>query len=263
MTDHLDPVGLGTYRLTGEACARTVETALDLGYRHIDTAEMYGNEAAVGEGLASASIPRSELFVATKLWHESLASGDVANTAEASLDALELEALDLLYVHWPVGDYEADETLPAMAELRDRGLIDHLGASNFTPAQLDEARDVLGEPPAVLQVECHPLLPQERLREYCNRHSIAMVGYAPLARGRVAECEPIRQVADRHDATPAQVSLAWLREKGVAAIPKASSENHLRENVESASLDLSVTDIEAIEDIDRRERIVDPGFAPW
>ncbi|MFB6171054.1 MAG: aldo/keto reductase [Haloarculaceae archaeon] len=259
----MPPVGLGTYRLTGEPCTQMVARALDLGYRHVDTAEMYGNEAAVGAGLAAADVPREDLFLATKLWHDSLAPGDVAPTAAASREALGVDVLDLLYVHWPAGDYVAGETLPAMAALRDRGLVDHLGVSNFTPALLDEARDVLGAPPAYLQVECHPLLPQERLRAYCERHGIQLVGYAPLARGRVADVPAVRQAAERHDATPAQVSLAWLREKGVAAIPKTADEGHLRENLASTALDLSAADVEAIDAVERRERVVAPSFGPW
>lgn len=259
----LPGVGLGTYRLSGSRCTEVVELGLDLGYRHIDTAEMYGNEAAVGAGVAASDVPRDELVIATKLWHDSCAPDAVAPAVTASRDRLGVDTIDLVYVHWPTGSYDPDGTLPALDRLVDAGMIAHIGLSNFTPALLDEARDRLAAPVAAVQVECHPLLPQERLRRYCSAHDIDVVGYSPLARGAVMDVPEIRRVADRLDATPAQVSLAWLIEKEVVPIPKTEREARLRENLASREVSLTATDVQEIDGIDRETRVVDPGFAHW
>ena len=258
-------LGLGTYRMTDrEECANAVSVALREGYRHVDTAQMYDNEAFVGEGLDRAGIDRDEVFVATKLNTGNLGREDVCRTAEASAQRLGVDRIDLLYVHWPVRTYDPDETLGALDELVDDGLVDGIGLSNFTPDLLTEAIDRLDAPVAAHQVECHPLLPQEELRALAREHDHWLVAYAPLARGRVADVPEIREVADEHDATPAQVSLAWLLSKErVAAIPKAASELHIRENYAALDVELDPEDVELIDGVDRRERLVDVGWAPW
>lgn len=259
----LPPVGLGTYRLTGDGCTRVVERAIDMGYRHVDTAEMYGNETAVGAGLAAADVPREELVVASKLWQDSCGAGTVRPATEACRDRLGIDVIDLMYVHWPTGEYDPAATLPAIDALVGDGLVAAVGLSNFTRPQLEEARATLESPIAALQVECHPLLPQADLRAYCADHGIQVVGYAPIARGAVMDVPELQEVAEAHDATPAQVSLAWLREKGVAAIPKTESVDHLHENLESRALQLTDADVGRIDAIDRERRVVNPGFAPW
>jgi 2,5-diketo-D-gluconate reductase B len=256
-------LGLGTWQNDDpETCADAVERALEMGYRHVDTAQAYGNEAAVGEGLARAGVPREHVFLATKVWIENLAYEDVLTSTEASLDRLGVDAVDLLYVHWPAGEYDPEETLAAVDELYDAGKIDRAGVSNFLPEQVDEAVETLDAPLFANQVELHPLLPQAEIRDHCAARDVEVVGYSPLARGAVTDVPEIRTVADRRDATPAQVSLAWLRAKGVTAIPKTTGA-HLRENWESLSVELDDEDVAAIDAIDRRERQVDPGFAPW
>jgi diketogulonate reductase-like aldo/keto reductase len=233
-----------------------------MGYRHIDTARMYGNERAVGKGIAAADVDREEVFLATKLWHSDLSYDDVLAATERSLDQLGTDYIDLLYIHWPAGAYDPEETLPAFDRLHDEGAIRHVGVSNFEPEQLDRARDVLDAPVFANQIELHPLLPQPDLRAYANDHDITLVAYAPIARGRVFDVPILSEIADTHGISEAQVSLAWLREKGIAAIPKATSETHIRDNWESLGLDLRDEEVARIDAIDRRERLVNPGFGP-
>ncbi|WP_132057847.1 aldo/keto reductase [Halorussus amylolyticus] len=261
-------LGLGTYRNTDrEECRDNVRSALDLGYRHIDTAEAYGNEVAVGEGIADSGVARDEVFVATKVLHpkfaEGYASDEIVASARDCLERLGLDSVDLLYgVHWPAGDYDPEETFDACATLHDEGVVDHVGVCNLTPELLDEARDASDVPIGALQVECHPLLQQEALREYCERHDIELVAYAPLGYGAVFDAPEIREIADEHGVSEAQVSLAWLREKGVCTIPKASTAEHIRDNWESLAFDLDDEDIDAIDAIDREDRQYDPEYAP-
>ncbi len=257
-------LGLGTWENTDpEACADSVRVALDSGYRHIDTAQIYGNEEYVGDGIAAADVPRDEIFLATKVWTSELGYDDVIASTEESLRKLGVDAVDLLYVHWPAEAYDPEETLPAFEELYDRGLTDRIGVSNFQPAQLDRAREVLDVPIAANQVECHPYLPQQTLREYATEYDHTLVAYSPLARGAVLDDPTIQTIADRHDATPAQVSLAWLRAKGVVPIPKATGAEHVTENIQAVDLELPAEDIAEIDAIDRTDRRVDPDFAPW
>jgi len=260
----LPRLGFGTYRLTDpDRCAGAVETALSTGYRHVDTAEYYENEAAVGAGIAESDVPRSDVFLASKVWRDRLAYDAFLQSADERVDALGVETLDLLYVHWPMDTYDPEETLPALLAARERGLTRGIGLSNFTPDLLDEAIDHLGEPPAAHQVELHPLLQQGDLRAHADRHGYQLVAYAPIARNAVADVPEIRQVAEKYDATPAQVSLAWALAKGVAVIPKAGSPAHVRENYGALDLDLDDADVAKIDGIDREERVVDFPNAPW
>ena len=257
-------LGLGTWQNEDpDQCVESVRTALEMGYRHIDTAQVYGNEESVGEGIEQADVPREDVFLATKVWKSSLNYDDVIHNTTESLDELDVASVDLLYVHWPADEYDPEDTLPAFAELRDRGAIDRIGVSNFEPEHLDTAREVLDEPIFANQIECHPLLPQDELRSYADDHDIELVAYSPLARGEVFEVDELTEIADKHDASAAQVSLAWLREKGVTAIPKATGEDHIEDDWNSLGVDLDAEDIEAIDGIDGRERQVDPDFAPW
>jgi len=234
-----------------------------MGYRHIDTAQAYGNEESVGEGLARADVPREDVFLATKVWIDELAYDDVLSSAEESLEKLGVDYVDLLYVHWPAREYDAEETLSAFRQLVDDGLVDRIGVSNFEPRHLDEARDVLGEDPFANQVELHPLLPQDELREDADGRDVELVAYSPLARGDVFDVPEIQDVAEKHGVSEARVSLAWLREKGVTAIPKATGEDHITDNLASLDVDLDDEDVERIDGIDARDRRVDPGFGPW
>ena len=256
-------LGLGTWQNEdADQCAASVRTALETGYRHIDTAQAYRNEDAVGEGIAAADVPREEVFLATKVWIDNLGYDDVLATTRDSLDRLGVDHVDLLYVHWPARAYDPEETLAALQELRDEGRIERIGVSNFEPEHLDRATEVLSEQPFANQVELHPLLQQPELRRYCDDNGIELVAYSPLARGEVFDVPELTEIAERHDVTEAQVSLAWLREKGVTAIPKATSESHIADNWASLGLELDEDEISAIDGIDRTDRRVHPDFAP-
>jgi diketogulonate reductase-like aldo/keto reductase len=261
--DGMPVLGLGTYRNDDhDQCVESVRTALEMGYRHVDTASMYRNERGVGDGIATADVGREEVFLASKVWKSDLSHQGVLDSARASLDRLGTDYIDLLYVHWPAGEYDPEETLRAFDELSDRGDIRHIGVSNFEPAHLDRARDVLEAPIFANQVEMHPLLPQRALREYAAEYDIAMVAYAPVARGRVFDVPVLSEIADSRGVSEAQVALAWLRENGVAAIPKATGRDHIRDNWESLALSLDEAEIARIDAIENRERLIDPDFGP-
>ncbi|WP_394358894.1 aldo/keto reductase [Halapricum desulfuricans] len=263
-TQGMPMLGLGTWENEDpDQCAESVLTALETGYRHIDTAQAYGNEGAVGDGIAAADVDRDEIFLATKVWISNLDYEDVLETTQESLDRLGTDYLDLLYVHWPSRTYEPGSTLEAFDELYEEGTIRNIGVSNFEPRHIDEAREHLDAPIFANQVETHPMLQQRELREYGREHDIEIVAYSPLARGDVFEIDVLSEIAEKHGVSEAQVSLAWLRENDVTAIPKATSEAHIQDNWESLTLELDEADLRQIDSIDRTRRKVDPGFAPW
>jgi 2,5-diketo-D-gluconate reductase B len=261
--DGMPMLGLGTWQNDDyDQCVESVRTALETGYRHVDTAQLYKNEAAVGEGIAVADVDREDVFLATKVWASRLSYDGVLESTERSLGKLGTDYLDLLYVHWPAREYDPEESLAAFDELYDEGRIRKVGVSNFEPDHVDRAREVLDAPVFANQVEMHPLLPQRELREYAERTDLDLVAYSPLARGEVFDVPTLSEIADGHGVSEAQVSLAWLREKSVTAIPKATGEAHIRDNWASLALELTEAEIERIDDIDRQERQIHPDFAP-
>lgn len=260
----LPPIGLGTFQNTyGDECIRSVKTALDVGYRHIDTAQDYGTEPFVGDAIAESDIDRDDVFVATKIWNDNLAYHDVLDTFEQSRERLGFDTVDLLYIHWPAGAYDPEETLAAFDELYDAGDIRHVGVSNFRIDELETAREILDAPIFANQIEVHPLCQQPELRGYCAEADIEVVGYSPLARGRVIDIPELRDIADAHDATAAQVSLAWARQSEVVPIPMARTTQYIRENYESLEISLSDEELATIEELDEGRRTIDPAYAPW
>jgi 2,5-diketo-D-gluconate reductase B len=263
LADGMPMLGLGTWQNEdGEQCAESVETALEMGYRHVDTAQAYGNEEAVGEGIANADVDREDVFLATKVWIDNLSHDDVIDSTEESLDELGVDYVDLLYIHWPSGDYDPEETLGAFDQLHDDGKIEHVGVSNFEPEHVREAKEAADAPIFANQVEMHPLLQQEELRECAAEEGVELVAYSPLARGDVMGDDTLGEIAEKHDASAVQVSLAWLREKGVTAIPKATSEEHIRDNWESLAVDLDEEDVATIDEMSPVDRKIHPDFAP-
>jgi len=249
----LPPVGLGTMGI-GEP--ETIETAIESGYRHLDTAQIYDNEAVVGDGIAASDTPREELTVATKLWIDSLAGDDVRPGIEASLDRLGLDAVDLLYVHRPRGDYDPERTLPALDALVADGLVGHVGLSNFEPDQLERAREVLDAPVAAHQVEFHPYYGNPALLADAREHDYPLVAYSPLIGGDAFDDPVLADIGDAHGTSPAAVAIAWvLSHENVVTIPKASSPEHLRANLAARDLDLSPAEIERIDAIDREREL--------
>ncbi|WP_281194728.1 aldo/keto reductase [Halorubrum sp. F4] len=250
---NLPRVGLGTMGIDEPA---PIATALDLGYRHVDTARIYGNEAVVGEGLAESDVDREAVTVATKLWIDALAADDVGPTARESAELLGVDRIDLLYVHRPRGAYDPETTLPAMDRLVEEGVVGAVGVSNFEIDDLERAREVLDAPIAAHQTELHPLFYRSELIEHAREHGYPVLAYSPLAGGKVGEIDTVSEIAERHDATPEAVAIAWATAKDpVVAIPKASSERHLRANLAAADLELAADEVAAIDAIDREEEL--------
>lgn len=264
IADGMPMLGLGTWQNEDpDACASAVESALEMGYRHIDTAQAYGNEAHVGDGIDRADVDRDDVFLATKVWIDNLRYDDVLETTKQSLERLGTDYVDLLYVHWPSRTYDPETTLPALERLAEEGSVKRIGVSNFLPEHVDEANDILDGAVFANQVELHPLLPQRDLVDYCQNADVEVVAYSPLARGAALEQPEIQAVAEKHDASPAQVCLAWLRERDITPIPKATSVAHIEDNWQSLGFSLDDEDMRRIDGIDRTDRRVDPGFAPW
>lgn len=244
----LPAVGLGTMGIDEHG---TIETAIDVGYRHLDTAQVYDNEIVVGDAIAHSPVAREELTVATKLWIDTLAAEDVQAGTEASLDRLGLDAVDLLYVHRPRGEYDPETTLPAVDAVAEAGLTHHVGLSNFEPDQLSTARESLDVSIAAHQVEFHPYFQQGELLADAQDHDYPLVAYSPLAGGKVFDDPVLEDIADKYDRSPAAVAIAWLASyDNVVTIPKASSTPHLRANFEATDLTLDGEDVARIEAIE-------------
>jgi 2,5-diketo-D-gluconate reductase B len=254
-------LGFGTWEILGRDCEEAVSDALEIGYRHIDTAQAYDNEAEVGKALAAADVPRKELWLTTKLWRDDFAADRVRPSAEGSLERLQVDCVDLLLLHWPNDAVPLDETLTALAGLRDEGLIKHFGVSNFPAGMLREA--LTTAPIFADQVEFHPYLGQDRLVELAVEKDFMLTAYSPLARGRVPEDDTLRAIGEAHGKTAGQVTLRWLLDKpNVATIPKASSHERRVENFEVFDFELTDDERARIEALPKDERIIDPRWAP-
>ncbi|MCB8840445.1 aldo/keto reductase [Aurantimonas sp. VKM B-3413] len=262
---HIPAIGFGTYTLEGGACVEMVAEAIRTGYRHIDTARMYGNEREVGEGIRQAGIDRDELFVTTKVWWTELSEDKFLPSAERAVEALGINAVDLLLIHWPNGSIPLEESIDALNAVADRGLTRHIGVANFTSALLDEACAMSSRPLVCNQVEYHPFLSQEAVLSACRRHDMALIAYSPVGQGGAVLDHPvIREAAERHGRTPAQIVLAWeVAQEGVGAIPRTKNKERLAENLDVFDLALSDEEMRAITELThRRQRLVDPSFAP-
>jgi diketogulonate reductase-like aldo/keto reductase len=236
-------IGLGTWKLTGEACAEVVAAALAGGYRHVDTAAIYRNETDVGHGLRASRVPRREVFVTTKIWRDDLAEGQLERAAEASLKRLGLDQVDLLLAHWPNRAIPLPGTMRALARAKQQGLARAIGVSNFPSALVEQAVALSPEPLATDQVEYHPYLSQRRVLSAVRRHGMALTAYSPLAEGDVLSDPTVKAVAEAHGATPAQVAIAWLiAQDGVVAIPKTASPQRALQNLKALELQLTETE---------------------
>jgi 2,5-diketo-D-gluconate reductase B len=256
-------LGLGTWPMRGAECRRAVESALALGYRHFDTAEMYGNEAEIGTALAASGLPRGEVFVATKVWPDHLTPAGIRAACEASLKRLRLDHADLYLIHWPSPAMDLAACLGALQQLKEDGLARATGVCNFPPGLLRRALETDAGAVSCLQVEHHVYLSQARLLEITRPRGIPLVSYAPTAKGATEADPVIRQIAAKHGCTPTQAALAWLLGQDlVAAIPKAAGEDHQRANLAALTLRLDDEDHAAIAALPKTRRMVDPGFAP-
>jgi len=258
-------IGAGTFRLAGQQAVDSVANALDLGYRHIDTAQIYGNEDEVGQALATSGVPRGEVFVTTKIWTEHLAREALLPSLEESLRKLRVDTVDLTLIHWPSpgAAVSVAESMEALMDARERGLTRAIGISNFTIPLMREAIAAVGAHNiATNQVELHPYLQNRAVAAFAREHGIHVTAYMPLAYGKVIDDPVIGEIAARVDATPAQVTLAWLLAKGYAVIPSSTRRANLAGNLAAGGLTLDAADIAAIDALERGERLVSPDFAP-
>src|SRR5215470_6628967 len=255
-------VGLGTWDLRGRTCARIVEQALRLGYRHIDTAELYENEREVGEGLRASGIKRDEVFITTKVWPSHFAPRELERAAKESLVKLRLSEVDLLLLHWPNPNIPLSETLGALCKVKRAGLARHIGVSNFTVALLEQAVKLAGEPLVCNQVEVHPFLDQSKVIAACRRRGMAVVAYAPIARGSVKNDTVLGEIGRAHGKSAAQVGLRFLVQRGIPAIPRTSRIERLSENLAIFDFALSEAEMARIAGLaDRSGRIVDYSYS--
>jgi 2,5-diketo-D-gluconate reductase B len=259
----LPRLGLGTYRMQGDVCRAAVESALALGYRHIDTAEMYANEEPIGAAIAESGMAREDLHVTTKVWHENLAPDAIRRAFDASLRKLRLDHVDLYLVHWPSKAMNLPHVFETLERLRAEGRTRAIGVCNFNLALLRRVVEEIGAPIACNQIEYHVMLDQTPVRSYLAKKNIPVVAYAPLAQGRAASDETLKAIGRKHHADAAQVALRWLLEQdGVAAIPKASRRESQQANLDAMTLKLDDEDRKAIAALPKNQRFVNPGFAP-
>lgn len=252
-------IGFGTMEFPGRA-AELVKAALDLGYRHIDTARKYGTEQFVGEGVRASGVPRDEIFVTTKVTEENAREGDFMRSVETSLRTLDFHYVDLLLVHWPQPKVPFTETLGALAKAKRQGLARHIGVSNFTLAMLDEAVRLCPEPLVTNQIEYHAYLPQDRMLAALRRHGMILTAYCPVARGQLLDDPVVGEIAKAHGKTHAQVCLRWLvQQPNVAAVPRAIEEKHIAENIDIFDFTLSESEMQRLSALRKRQvRIADP-----
>ena len=255
-------IGLGTWNLRGSTCVRMVEQALRLGYRHVDTAEMYDNEREVGEGLRASGLARGEVFITTKIWPSHFAPRELERAAKESLTRLQLAEVDLLLLHWPNPQIPLRETLGALSKVKRMGLARHIGISNFTVALIEEAARLAEEPLICNQVEVHPFIDQSKVIAACRRQGMATVAYSPVAPGGVKSDKLLARIAKAHGKSAAQVSLRFLVQRGIVVIPRTSRVERLSENLAIFDFVLSEAEMAEIAGLARHDvRIVDYAYS--
>jgi diketogulonate reductase-like aldo/keto reductase len=255
-------LGLGTWELRGRGCARVVEQALRLGYRHIDTAEMYDNERDVGEGLRASGVKRGEVFLTTKIWPNHFAPRELERAARECLARLRLSEVDLLLLHWPNPQVPLAETIGALCKVKRDGLARHIGVSNFTVALIEQALAVASEPLVCDQVECHVFLDQSKLIAGARKHDMAIVAYSPLARGDVRNDPALARAAKAHGKSAAQICLRYLVQQNIVVIPRTSKLERLTENAALFDFTLSDDEMKGIAALASRDgRLVDWAYS--
>ncbi len=257
------PLGFGTFALKGDAAEAAVSAALETGYRHIDTAQMYDNEAAVGRAIESSEIPRENLFITTKVWRTNLAKNDFLVAADQSLDKLGLAEVDLLLIHWPHDDVPIEETLEALQQVRADGKTRLIGVSNFPPSLLKRSLEIVPDL-SCNQVEYHPLLSQGALLKVVRSNNMFMTAYSPLGQANILGKRTLKRIAKNHGKSPAQVVLRWhLQQDRVVPIPRSGNPDHIRSNFDVFDFELSSVEVEKIHSMDSGKRFVNPGWVNW
>lgn len=259
-------IGVGTFRLKEHAAIDSVRNALEVGYRAVDTAQIYENEAEVGQAIAESGIPRDQLFVTTKIWIDKLSADQLIPSLKASLEKLRTDHVDLTLIHWPSpqGAVPLKESLQVLLQAREQGLTRQIGVSNFNIALLDEAINAIGvENIATNQVEISPYLQNTKLAAFAREKGVHLTSYMTLAYGKAVQDSVLQEIAAKHGATAAQVALAWAIHQGFSVIPSSTKRANLESNLKAGELKLDAEDLQKIAELDRGERLVDPeGLAP-
>ncbi len=252
-------LGLGTWRLLGDKCVQTVSQALEIGYRHFDTAQHYNNQTEIGQAIKSSGLNRKDLFLTSKVWMTNLQREAVFSSLEQTLTQLQTDYLDLYLIHWPNPRVPVVETLEAMKELKQKGKIKAIGVSNFT---IDLLKEALASRVEITnnQVEFHPSLNQKSLKDFCDQQNIIITAYSPLGQGDDLKLRLIKQLASKYKKSEAQIILNWLMSKNMVAIPKTADPEHLKDNFASLTWELKSEDIKKIDRIEDDNRLIDPGF---
>lgn len=259
MIDEIPALGLGTWQLQGKDCRRAVEIALNIGYRHIDTADAYDNHEEVATGIKMAGIKREDYWLTTKLWWSDLKAKDTLKACDRVLQELQTDYLDLYLIHWPNKEVLIEETLEAMQKLKEAGKIRNIGVSNFTIHHLEDALKT-GVKFLTNQVEFHPSLNQKELKEFCDKNDILITAYSPIAQGHDLKLSVVKELAEKYGRSESQVVLNWLMAKGMVAIPRSKTEEHIVDNFESLAWEMEEDDVMKMDELDEGHRIVEPGF---
>jgi len=261
--DDLPMVGLGTWNIHGEDLRDSLRAGLDAGYTHVDTAEGYHNEETIGEELAAADVDREDLFLTSKVLPKNLGYESVIRSCKQSLERLGTDYLDLYLIHWPNPAISVRETMSAMAHLQEEGLVRNVGVSNFSTYQLSAALHVSPVDIAVNQIEFHPWLQRPELVGFARDHDVAIEAAAPLGRTEIFADDTLKAIAEKHDRSVAQVALKWAVERGVTVLPKSTSPEHVRANLDLFEWDLDDEDHERIDALDRDEAVYDDRLRGW
>jgi diketogulonate reductase-like aldo/keto reductase len=256
-------IGLGTMTLKEDVCVQAVKTALQIGYRHLDTAAHYGNEVENGEGLRQSGIRREDVFICTKVRQGDLNPDDFRRVITQSLKNLQLPYVDLLLIHWNNPDIPFNVSVGALCKAKKDGLTKHVGVANFSTTMLDEAWAVTTEPLVCNQIEMHPFINQDKVLAACKKHGMAVVAYCPIARGKVPGADALERIGKAHNKTAAQVSLRYLVQMGVCAIPRTANPEHLKQNLDVFDFALSDAEMAELKALNATNmRVVNPPHAP-
>lgn len=256
-------IGLGTMTLKDDVCVQAVKAALQMGYRHIDTAAFYGNETETGQGLRASGVKREDVFLTTKVRDNNLMPDDFARSLDESLKRLQLPSVDLLLIHWNNPNIPFKLSIGALCKAKKDGLTKHVGVANFTTTMLDEAWAVTSEPLVCNQIEMHPFLNQDKVVAACKKHGMAVVAYCPIARGKVPGAEVLERIGKAHGKSSAQVSLRYLVQSGVSAIPRTATPEHLKQNIDVFDFTLSDAEMAELKKLNATAmRVVNPPHAP-